>query len=62
LYRLHLGDPEYFGEDAIKPTNEELEEEVNEMAGKLYGAGMSLLVIDTEVGGCTSSIQLTHSA
>ena len=42
------GDPEYIGPEAIKPTNEELEEEVNDMAAKIYGAGMSLLVIDTE--------------
>ena len=42
------GDPEYIGPEAIKPSNEELEEEVNDMAAKIYGAGMSLLVIDTE--------------
>ena len=42
------GDAEYFGEDAKKLTPEELEEEVNETAAKLYAAGMSLLVIDTE--------------
>ena len=42
------GDPEYIGPDAIKPTNEELTEEVNDMAARIYAAGMSLLVIDTE--------------
>jgi len=43
-----LGEPEYVGPEAIKPTNEELEEEVNDMAAKVYAAGMNLLVIDTE--------------
>ena len=43
-----LQDPEYIGPDAIKPTAEELEEEVNDMAAKVYAAGMNLLVIDTE--------------
>jgi magnesium chelatase subunit D len=43
-----LGEPEYIGPDAIKPTAEELEEEVNDMAAKVYAAGMNLLVIDTE--------------
>ena len=43
-----LGEPEYIGPDAIKPTVEELEEEVNDMAAKVYAAGMNLLVIDTE--------------
>jgi len=42
------GDPDYFGPDAKKLTNEELEEEVAEMAGRIRGAGMSVLVIDTE--------------
>ena len=41
-------DPEYLGPDARKPTNEELEEEVNDMAARVAAAGMSLLVIDTE--------------
>ena len=43
-----LQDPEYIGPDAIKPKAEELEEEVNDMAAKVYAAGMNLLVIDTE--------------
>ena len=43
-----LGEPEYVGPEAIKPTNEELEDEVNDMAAKVYAAGMNLLVIDTE--------------
>ena len=43
-----LQDPEYIGPDAMKPTAEELEEEVNDMAAKVYAAGMNLLVIDTE--------------
>jgi len=42
-----LQDPEAFEPD-FKPTQEELKEEVNDMAGKIYNAGMSLLVIDTE--------------
>ena len=42
------GDPDYVGPDAIKPTNDELEGEVNEMAGVLFKNGMSLLVIDTD--------------
>ena len=42
------GEPDYIGEDAIKPSNDELVEEVNEMAAVLYKSGMSLLVIDTE--------------
>ena len=42
------GDPEYIGPDAKKLTNEELEEEVAEMAGRIGAAGMSVLVIDTE--------------
>jgi magnesium chelatase subunit D len=46
--RKSTGDPEFFGEEPLKLTNEELEEEVNDMAGKMFGAGISLLVIDTE--------------
>lgn len=42
------GEPEYIGPDAIKPTADELQEEVDDMAGRLYAAGMNLLVIDTE--------------
>ena len=42
------GEPEYIGPEAIKPTAEDLQEEVDDMAGRLYAAGMNLLVIDTE--------------
>ena len=42
------GEPEYIGPEAIKPTADELQEEVDDMAGRLYSAGMNLLVIDTE--------------
>ena len=42
------GEPEYIGPEAIKPTADELQEEVDDMAGRLYAAGMNLLVIDTE--------------
>ncbi|XP_050369626.1 magnesium-chelatase subunit ChlD, chloroplastic [Argentina anserina] len=34
--------------DAPKPTSKELKDEILEVAGKIYKAGMSLLVIDTE--------------
>jgi magnesium chelatase subunit D len=43
-----LEDPDYLGPDAIKPSADELQEEVDDMAGRLYSAGMNLLVIDTE--------------
>ena len=43
-----LEDPDYMGPDAIKPSADELQEEVDDMAGRLYSAGMNLLVIDTE--------------
>ena len=43
-----LEDPDYLGPDAIKPSADELQEEVDDMAGRLYAAGMNLLVIDTE--------------
>jgi len=41
-------DPEWLGPDAKKATAEELEEEVADMAARINGAGMSVLVIDTE--------------
>ncbi|PWA99125.1 magnesium-chelatase subunit ChlD protein [Artemisia annua] len=34
--------------DTPKPTSQELKDEILEVAGKIYKAGMSLLVIDTE--------------
>ncbi|TVU44458.1 hypothetical protein EJB05_03901, partial [Eragrostis curvula] len=34
--------------DATRPSSQELKDEILEVAGKLYKAGMSLLVIDTE--------------
>ncbi|XP_042483188.1 magnesium-chelatase subunit ChlD, chloroplastic [Macadamia integrifolia] len=34
--------------DAPRPSNKELKDEILEVAGKIYKAGMSLLVIDTE--------------
>ncbi|KAL2347946.1 hypothetical protein Fmac_001946 [Flemingia macrophylla] len=34
--------------DAPKPSSQELKDEILEVAGKIYKAGMSLLVIDTE--------------
>jgi len=43
-----LGEPEALAEDAPKPTQEELKEEVLDTAKKIGAAGFSLLVIDTE--------------
>lgn len=40
-------DPE-MAADAPRPTSQELKDEILEVAGKIYKAGMSLLVIDTE--------------
>ncbi|XP_076901494.1 magnesium-chelatase subunit ChlD, chloroplastic-like [Bidens hawaiensis] len=40
-------DPE-MASDAPKPSSQELKDEILEVAGKIYKAGMSLLVIDTE--------------
>nr|XP_043631443.1 magnesium-chelatase subunit ChlD, chloroplastic [Erigeron canadensis] len=40
-------DPE-MASDAPRPTSQELKDEILEVAGKIYKAGMSLLVIDTE--------------
>jgi len=34
--------------DAPRPSSKELKDEILEVAGKIYKAGMSLLVIDTE--------------
>lgn len=41
-------DPESVAPDAPKPSSQELKDEILEVAGKIYKAGMSLLVIDTE--------------
>ncbi|KAJ0469994.1 Magnesium-chelatase subunit ChlD [Helianthus annuus] len=40
-------DPE-MASDAPRPSSQELKDEILEVAGKIYKAGMSLLVIDTE--------------
>ncbi|XP_020101416.1 magnesium-chelatase subunit ChlD, chloroplastic [Ananas comosus] len=41
-------DPEAASVDAPKPSSQELKDEILDVAGKIYKAGMSLLVIDTE--------------
>ncbi|KAL4860043.1 Magnesium-chelatase subunit ChlD [Chlorella vulgaris] len=41
-------DPDAMGPDAPKPTQDQLKDEVRDMAKKLGAAGMNLLVIDTE--------------
>ncbi|GMH07633.1 hypothetical protein Nepgr_009473 [Nepenthes gracilis] len=41
-------DPEASTSDASRPSTQELKDEILEVAGKIYKAGMSLLVIDTE--------------
>lgn len=41
-------DPEAADADAPRPSAQELKDEILEVAGKIYKAGMSLLVIDTE--------------
>lgn len=41
-------DPEAVPSDAPRPSSQELKDEILEVAGKIYKAGMSLLVIDTE--------------
>ncbi|KAK4780101.1 hypothetical protein SAY87_016207 [Trapa incisa] len=41
-------DPEAVANDAPRPSAQELKDEILEVAGKIYKAGMSLLVIDTE--------------
>ncbi|KAJ8446873.1 hypothetical protein Cgig2_016183 [Carnegiea gigantea] len=41
-------DPEAAAADAPRPSAQELKDEILEVAGKIYKAGMSLLVIDTE--------------
>ncbi|KAJ9139747.1 hypothetical protein P3X46_030451 [Hevea brasiliensis] len=41
-------DPEAASSDAPRPSAQELKDEILEVAGKVYKAGMSLLVIDTE--------------
>jgi len=43
-----VDDPATKGEDYVKPTGEELREEVLDMAKKVAAAGINLLVIDTE--------------
>ncbi|MCD7447664.1 hypothetical protein HAX54_032283 [Datura stramonium] len=41
-------DPEAEASDVPRPSAQELKDEILEVAGKIYKAGMSLLVIDTE--------------
>ncbi|KAL9250038.1 Magnesium-chelatase subunit ChlD, chloroplastic-like protein [Drosera capensis] len=41
-------DPEFAATDTSRPSTQELKDEILEVAGKIYKAGMSLLVIDTE--------------
>jgi magnesium chelatase subunit D len=41
-------DPEAIGPDAVRPSTEELKDEVRDMAKRLAAAGLQLLVIDTE--------------
>ncbi|MBA0553124.1 hypothetical protein Golob_012337 [Gossypium lobatum] len=41
-------DPEAAASDAPRPSAQELKDEILEVSGKIYKAGMSLLVIDTE--------------
>eukprot|EP00475_Leptophrys_vorax_P012346 TRINITY_DN18789_c0_g1_i1.p1 TRINITY_DN18789_c0_g1~~TRINITY_DN18789_c0_g1_i1.p1 ORF type:complete len:659 (-),score=88.47 TRINITY_DN18789_c0_g1_i1:125-2101(-) len=43
-----LGEVEAIGEDAPKPTQQELKDEILDIAGKILKYGMSLLVIDSE--------------
>ena len=43
-----VDDPATKGEDFVKPTGDELREEVLDMAKKVSAAGINLLVIDTE--------------
>ncbi|KAJ7522947.1 hypothetical protein O6H91_18G032100 [Diphasiastrum complanatum] len=42
------GDPDAIARDAPRPSQKELKDEILDVAGKIYKAGMSLLVIDTE--------------
>ncbi|GHP08453.1 hypothetical protein PPROV_000719200 [Pycnococcus provasolii] len=43
-----LKDPEAIAEDAPKPTQDELKEEIRDLCGKVYQSGIQTLVIDTE--------------
>jgi magnesium chelatase subunit D len=42
------GDADAIAPDAPRPSQKELKDEILDVAGKIFKAGMSLLVIDTE--------------